>query len=154
MMAGSRMRVLLDETVPADPAAPASLADRIETACSGAGIAADIIFKLNLSVDEILTNVTTHGAAGGAGAPSIRLRLAASDEAIEIEITDNGPAFDPLAQAPPDTSAGIEERPIGGLGIHLVRSLMDEVRYSRGNDGNHVVIVKRWTAPDLSSRDR
>ena len=56
----------------------------------------------------------------------------------EVVVSDDGPAFDPLAAAAPDTSLGVEERPIGGLGIALVRRLMDEVEYERRDGRNHL----------------
>jgi anti-anti-sigma factor len=62
---------------------------------------------------------------------------------LRVTITDDGPPFDPLAYADPDTELSVEEREIGGLGIHLVRQMMDEVSYRYEGDRNIVVLVKR-----------
>lgn len=62
---------------------------------------------------------------------------------LTVTLTDDGAPFDPLAQAAPDTDLPVEARAIGGLGIHLVRKMMDEVTYQRRGDRNVVVLVKR-----------
>jgi anti-anti-sigma factor len=64
-------------------------------------------------------------------------------ELVRVTISDNGPPFDPLAFADPDTALSVEEREIGGLGIHLVRQMMDEVSYQRRDGENVVVLAKR-----------
>jgi anti-sigma B factor antagonist len=63
-------------------------------------------------------------------------------EVVRVTITDNGPPFDPLAYADPDTALSVEDRQIGGLGIHLVRQMMDEVSY-RYRDGRNVVVLTK-----------
>ena len=61
-----------------------------------------------------------------------------------IEISDDGQPFNPLKDAPkPDLEAALEDRPIGGLGIHLVLTMMDEMHYRRENERNHLTLVKR-----------
>jgi serine/threonine-protein kinase RsbW len=60
-----------------------------------------------------------------------------------VTIEDDGVAFDPLARAAPDVTADLDEREIGGLGIHLVRTLMDGMTYERRGERNVLVIVKR-----------
>jgi len=70
-------------------------------------------------------------------------RVAAAFEALILTISDNGPPFDPFARAAPDTTLSIEERQIGGLGIHLVRQMMDEVSYERREGRNVTILTKR-----------
>jgi anti-sigma regulatory factor (Ser/Thr protein kinase) len=71
------------------------------------------------------------------------MELELDHERLKLTLTDDGPPFDPFSQAAPDTTLSIEDRPIGGLGIHLVRKLMDEISYERRDGHNVVVLVKR-----------
>ena len=80
-------------------------------------------------------------AEGDAGSVTVEVEL--DQERVTVTITDDGPPFDPFRQAAPDTTLSVDERPIGGLGIHLVRELMDEVSYQRRDGQNVVVLVKQ-----------
>ena len=92
-------------------------------------------------LEELVLNVVNHGSAGGAG--EIAIELLSDAEAVTIEIIDDGKPFDPLTDAPdPDTESSIEDRAVGGLGIHLVRTMMDEVSYRREENRNHMILVK------------
>ena len=75
------------------------------------------------------------------GFVSVEMEL--DGKCVNVRITDDGPQFDPFQQAAPDTTLSIEDRSIGGLGIHLVRELMDDVSYERRNGNNVVTLVKR-----------
>ena len=102
----------------------------------------DIEFQVDLVLEELVLNVVNHGSAGGAG--EIAIELLSDAEAVTIEIIDDGKPFDPLTDAPdPDTESSIEDRAVGGLGIHLVRTMMDEVSYRREEKRNHMILVKR-----------
>ncbi len=97
--------------------------------------------SVNVALDELLANELSHGMAGrDAGSVTVEVEL--DQERVTVTITDDGPQFDPFSQAPPDTTLSVDERPIGGLGIHLVRELMDEVSYQRRDRQNVVVLVK------------
>ena len=70
--------------------------------------------------------------------------ITSEDESLTIEIVDSGPEFNVLTDAPiPDVNAIIEERPVGGLGVYLVKTMMDELHYRREDDKNHIIAVKR-----------
>ena len=101
--------------------------------------------SLNVALDELLQNTIAHGfagrQAGGGGAVTIAVLL--GTDRLTVTLTDDGRPFNPLDTAAPDTAGSVEERPVGGLGIHLVRQLMDEVRYQRRADRNVVTLVKR-----------
>ena len=98
--------------------------------------------SVNVALDELLTNELSYGLAGREnGLLTVDVDL--DQECITVTITDDGPPFDPLKQAAPDTSLSVEDRPIGGLGIFLVQKLMDEVAYERRDDHNVVKLVKR-----------
>jgi sigma-B regulation protein RsbU (phosphoserine phosphatase) len=101
--------------------------------------------SLDVVLDELLANALSHGLAGRE-AGEVRVRVELERERLIVTLTDDGPPFDPFARDVPDTTLSVEERPIGGLGIHLVRRLVDEVGYERRGDRNVVVIVKRLPA--------
>ncbi len=100
----------------------------------------DLVFKLNLALEELGVNIVNYSGATG----EIEISLASDDETVTIEIADNGRPFNPLTELDtPDVSAPLGERPIGGLGVHLVRSMMDELSYSRENGMNRLAMTKR-----------
>ena len=103
-----------------------------------------LTFKVNLVLEELGLNILTHGGKGSGRRPEIEIVLTSEDDALTIEVLDDGQPFDPLEDAPePAVDAAIEERTIGGLGIHFVRTLMDEVSYRREDGRNHLTLVKR-----------
>ena len=105
---------------------------------------AKLLFRVNLVLEELALNVMTHGQAGSAG--ELELSLISEADAVTIEMVDDGPRFDPLQDAPrPNPQAPLEERPVGGLGVHLVRTMMDEVRYRYEDGKNHMTLVTRET---------
>jgi serine/threonine-protein kinase RsbW len=101
--------------------------------------------QMTLALDELFTNVITHGY--GAERGTIVLRLGLADGWLEAELVDTAAPFDPLAAAPPDLGAPLEERAPGGLGVHLVRTLVDRVVYEREGARNHVRLRKRIGGP-------
>lgn len=102
----------------------------------------DLAFAANLCLEELVTNTIQHGLHS---APDrmIRVRMSISDEWLEIILKDDAPPFDPFAEAPPpDLDADLDERPIGGLGVHLVKTLMDDARAYYDGSGNLIVLLK------------
>ena len=91
-----------------------------------------------LALEELVANVFGHGAGG-----EVVLSIACDGRELRAEIADSGPAFNPLAADDPDIHAGIDERPVGGLGVFLVKKLMDRVHYRRSEGHNHVHLTKR-----------
>ena len=92
---------------------------------------------LVLALEEVVANVFDHGASD-----EVSLRIVCDNREIAAEVVDSGPAFDPLAVADPDTDTGVDERPLGGLGVFLVKKLMDRVHYRRSERHNHVYLTK------------
>lgn len=104
-----------------------------------------LMFRVNLALEEVGLNVMTHGQK--AGARHLEVLVTAEPDSVTIELVDDGPPFDPLEDAPvPDTDAPVEKRPIGGLGIHLVREMMDEVRYRYEDGKNRLTLVTGTSA--------
>ena len=120
------------------------LAEAIELWGEENGIPGKTLFQLNLALDELLTNTITYGYPEG-GEHEIMLRLIPEGEKeLLIEIRDDGLAFNPLEVKAPDLKQDIEERPIGGLGIHLVRQMLNELEYRRENGQNILLMRKKY----------
>lgn len=98
--------------------------------------------SFELALEEIFVNVVTHGAPPGKVA-QVDLTLLLCDRDLSMTLEDDGPHFDPLARPPPDVTAELSDRPIGGLGVFLVRQLMDAVSYERVAARNRLIMRKR-----------
>jgi serine/threonine-protein kinase RsbW len=109
----------------------------------------DVTETLCLVLEELVGNVFDHGFEQPGGEVTVHLTRRAG--AFEAELIDAGPPFDPLQALPPDLEAGIEERAIGGLGVHLARSLMDEISYRREHDTNRLVLTKHLDDGDAAA---
>lgn len=100
--------------------------------------------QLQLVAEEAFVNLAQHGAgATGAGAGTVTLTLRAQGDRCVLLVQDDGPPFDPTRLPPADVQASLSERQPGGLGVHLIRALMDEVRYTSGGSLNTLTLVKR-----------
>ncbi len=105
--------------------------------------APDVTFQIGLAIEELGVNIVNYGHDDDTN-HEIRIVISSNNEAITIEIEDDGHAFNPLCDAPePDLNSAVEDRTVGGLGIHLVRSMMDEVHYQRQQNKNCLTLVKR-----------
>lgn len=99
-------------------------------------------FNLNLILDELVTNTISYGYAEGE--PGwIEITVIVKDGTVALRIRDNGRRFDPTQKAEPDLDIPLEEKPIGGLGIHLVRKLSTRFAYRRDGDVNETEIVMK-----------
>jgi anti-sigma regulatory factor (Ser/Thr protein kinase) len=114
--------------------------DALEAALRSGRLSDEAVLDLRLVAEEILTNVAKYGHSDEAE-HWVRVRLALVAGEVTLEFTDDGRPFDPLAASPPDVAPG-GERPIGGLGLELVRSLVDAAEYARVGSEN-VLTVKR-----------
>ena len=102
----------------------------------------DVAMKLKLACEEIVVNVTSYAYPEGSdGFLDVYIR---KDDRIVIRFEDGGVPFNPLEHENPDTTLSWDERPIGGLGIFLVRSMMDDVRYTYENQKNVLTIEKKY----------
>jgi sigma-B regulation protein RsbU (phosphoserine phosphatase) len=112
-----------------------------------------LIPTLNMALDDLLNNVVQYAFPNDPTEHTIEVEGEVRDEYVALTITDDGIPFNPLTVATPDLSLLLHEREIGGLGIHLVRSMFDEVTYHR-NVGRNVLTVKKKFVPEPSASVR
>ena len=103
-------------------------------------------YHLLVSIEEILTNIIKYGF-DEEGIHPIHVTFRHNQGQIEMEFEDRGREFNPLEIEEPDLDTPIENRQLGGLGIHLVRQMMDEAKYRREGDKNILMLRKAKTAP-------
>ncbi len=106
------------------------------------GLPDKVMHDLNLALEEILTNIISYGYTDKLE-HDIKVRLRVEPGEIGIEVEDDGQPFNPLEAPEADTTKPLEERAIGGLGIHLVRKLMDGLEYKRQGDRNFLTVKKK-----------
>ena len=107
----------------------------------GAHTSPGAVSAVNLAVEELVTNVMSYAFPDG-GEHDIRVDLSLDADGLTAAVGDDGPAYNPLEREAPDTDATLDDRPVGGLGIHLVRQLMDDVAYAR-RDGRNIITVRK-----------
>ena len=108
-------------------------------------IAADEAARILILLEELLTNLMKYGYPDRAEPGEAEIVLALDGARLEIEFIDDGCAFDPFAAPPPDLDEALEDRQIGGLGLHILRSMTDEARYERRDDRNVIRLARRLT---------
>ena len=127
--------------VAADAANLPALTRFIHEFWSAAALPVDQALAFELALEEVFVNVATHAAPAQTVA-SVEVSLAIDDDRITMTVEDDGPQFDPLALPPPDVTSQLEERPVGGLGVFLVRKMMEAVRYRRVGGRNQLWMMK------------
>ncbi len=102
----------------------------------------ELVFRVQLAIEEVVLNVMDYGYDDGIH--EFDVIITSEADFLTIEVVDSGRPFDPLHDATiPDLEASVEERKVGGLGIHLVRTMMDQVNYRRDQGRNHLTLVAR-----------
>ena len=129
-------------SVPSDAAQLSILTQFLHEFSSAADLPPAETVTFELALEEIFMNVVMHGSPAGR-VPRVEVSLALRDDCLTLMIEDDGPSFDPLSLAAPDVAASLEERRVGGLGVYLVRQMMDAVRYQRIGGRNQLSISKR-----------
>ena len=115
----------------------------VEEWLAGADVPFSGIYLANLTVEELVTNCIKYGYAGiDTTDKGIDVAISIVGGELRIILSDDASPFDPLAQAAPDLSLPIEERPIGGLGIHMLRQMSTGFAYAFENGRNVVTITK------------
>lgn len=107
----------------------------VENLAQRSGINGKRLIQLSVALEEVVVNIINH-AYGQKGRGDILVGFDDQAEAVVVSLSDTGLAFNPLEAAEPDVEMALLDRPIGGLGIMMVKKLMDEVRYERRNNEN------------------
>lgn len=115
--------------------------DFLSDTLSAQSISPGIIGAVQLATEEAVVNIISHGYNRESGIIEVFCRV--SEDAVTICIRDEAPEFNPLDLPSPDIDADLLDRRIGGLGVHLIRSLMDDVRYKYTGSGNCLIFSKK-----------
>jgi anti-sigma regulatory factor (Ser/Thr protein kinase) len=114
---------------------------RFERFAESESLDRSLIRGVLMALDELLNNIISYGFKGDERG-TIDIEWTTDSDGLRITVMDRGVAFNPLRNAPPDVSLPVETRELGGLGIHLIREMMDEVSYERRGDMNILTIRK------------
>lgn len=115
----------------------------LEETAEAFGLDSMLLMSLNLVMEEAVSNIIFYAYKEGETGENIRISMELEDGVLTIVLTDTGLPFDPTAREDPDVSLSAEERPIGGLGIFLIKKMMDEVVYRREADTNVFIMSKK-----------
>ena len=138
------MDQLFEMTIGSDIAEIPEISARLEAGMQRYGFRAEDILDTQLAVEEAVTNVIFHGYRKTGGKIGVTCRISSSR--VEVQIADSAPRFDPLSIPEPELDASIEDRKVGGLGVYLIRRVMDEISYRYENGKNILVLIKRRIA--------
>lgn len=116
------------------------IANFIERSLNDLGVQDKYRGHICVAIDEAVTNVALYAYPNAKD--NIKITIERLEDRVLVEIVDSGIAFNPLHHPVPDVTASIEKRLIGGLGVHLMRNMMDETHYRRINNANCLSLVK------------
>lgn len=114
------------------------------------GVSADLLYDVQLAVDEACTNIILHGYAD-MDPGSIILDLMTERDRLTISLTDFGHSFEPDSAPVPDVTAPAEDREAGGFGLFFIRQSVDEMEYRVTEDGNNMTLTKHLISQDGGS---
>ena len=104
----------------------------------------EVSFSIQLAIDELFTNIVSYGYDDD-DSHQVEIKMAIQSNELRVDLIDDAKEFDPLHEADqPDLDASLEDRRIGGVGIHLVKTMMDEVSYKYEDSKNHLTLVKKF----------
>jgi serine/threonine-protein kinase RsbW len=118
------------------------LCRHLETFGQKTGLSKKLVFEVNLVLDELFTNIISYGFDDDSE-HTIKVTMTPDNEGLRLCIEDDGKPFNPVEFQTPDLSCSIEECKIGGLGIHIIRKLMDDICYERCENKNVLKLKKR-----------
>lgn len=113
----------------------------VDEVCEDMGCDMETTMRMNLAIEEAVVNVIDYAYPSGT-VGSIDIKVTIYDNHMEFVISDSGTPFDPTKKEDVDISLPVEERRIGGLGIHLVKQLMDKINYERKDGRNILTLIK------------
>jgi anti-sigma regulatory factor (Ser/Thr protein kinase) len=118
-----------------------SLCEHLESIGNELGLSRKCLFEVNLALDELFTNIITYGFKDQAE-HIIRVRLSAGPDSLTVTVEDDGIAFNPVERTSPDLACTLDECRVGGLGIHLMKNLIDDITYRRRGGKNILTMTK------------
>ncbi len=119
-----------------------NLCENLEDIGQKIGLSKKLIFEINLALDELFTNIISYGFTDKKE-HTIKVTMMPQDEVLCLCIEDDGIPFDPTDFEIPDVACSVENCKIGGLGIHIIRKLMDDICYQRYDDRNVLTLKKK-----------
>jgi serine/threonine-protein kinase RsbW len=145
--------MLIRLIVPGEHARVEDLNTSLEAVLIRHGIDAGVRGDVRLIVEELASNAIAYGGVDdkGMGQHELSVNIAIVDDLLTLEFRDEGAPFDPLSTAPPDLEADIMDRPIGGLGLYLIRQIAEETHYRRVDDANLLRVSLRIATPETLS---
>ena len=100
------------------------------------------VYQINLALEEILVNIARYAYVPGSGKIDISYEISDNPKQLRVIIKDKGKAFNPLEKEEPDLDASVQDRKIGGLGIYIVKNIVDDIKYQRTNNENVLEFIK------------
>ena len=100
------------------------------------------IYQINLALEEILVNISKYAYPGNKGVIDISFEISDNHKQLKVVIKDKGKDFNPLEKEDPNLDASVEKRKIGGLGIYIVKNMVDDIKYQRLNNENILEFIK------------
>ena len=134
-------------SLPAKLSAVRGLAEMVEEFGDVNSLSPNKVYMINLALEELITNTVSYGLDGVAD-PEIGIGMHVRDGVLAVTVVDNGHPFDPTQDTNPDLSSPIEDRPIGGLGLHLVKVFANRIAYEYAEGRNCLTLEH-----DLVPRD-
>lgn len=117
---------------------------RVEQDLLACGAEPEAVADMIIALNEALVNIVRHGYQRQLG--NVEITLLRRADALLIELRDEAPLFDPTVVPPPDVSVPLAQRPFGGMGVHMMREFVDELKYQPTGDGrNQLTLVKHHT---------
>ena len=121
-----------------------TLEEKLDQFCNQLGLTNKCLCEINLALEELFTNIISYGYDDEAE-HWVKFTLSYQNGTIRMEIEDDGIPFNPIQAKEPDIKCALEERKIGGLGIHLTKTIMDKMVHRRSGDKNVLILKKELT---------
>lgn len=128
-------------TIAPDTEQVPALLDAIEAYGEREELSAVTAHRLAVVVEELAANVAMHGASGAGAASFVAVTISRHGDTLTATVEDDGRPFDPLARDAVDTDASLEDREIGGLGVHFARTMAREIAYLRVDERNRITAL-------------
>jgi len=142
----------LDVTLRNDLSEIGRLTELLESFGKAHAFPPKLVFNVTLCLDELLTNIVSYAYEDG-GAHDIHVGFELTGDHLRIVVEDDGKAFDPLKKDAADVESDVEDRQIGGLGIHFMRQIMDRLQYERDGRLNRLTMEARLDAGTVPAAD-